>query len=53
MLDSLAEGAVNLTTVRLLAPHLTAENHRDLLDAASHLNKGQVELLIAEAFSAT
>src|SRR5687767_940749 len=32
ILDLLAEGAVNLTTVRLLSPHLTACNHLDVLE---------------------
>ena len=32
ILDMLADGRLNLTSVRLLAPHLTAENHRALLD---------------------
>ena len=32
ILDLLAQGSVNLTTVRLLAPHLTPDNHRPVLD---------------------
>jgi HNH endonuclease len=35
ILDALASGDVSLTSVRLLAPHLTPENHRDVL-AAPH-----------------
>src|SRR5688572_14770113 len=34
ILDRLADGSVNLTTVRLLAPHLTSENHLSLLAEA-------------------
>jgi hypothetical protein len=34
ILDLLAEGSVNLTAVRLLAPHLTPGNHREVLDSA-------------------
>ena len=34
ILDMLAEGSVNLTAVRLLAPHLTPSNHREVLDSA-------------------
>jgi hypothetical protein len=34
ILDMLAEGSVNLTAVRLLAPHLTSSNHREVLDSA-------------------
>jgi hypothetical protein len=43
----LAEGAVHLTAVGLLSSHLTAENHRELLDAARHKSKRQVEELVA------
>ncbi len=47
ILEMLAEGSVTLTAVGLLAPHLTPENHRDLLDMARHVSKRQVEELIA------
>ena len=40
-------GAVTLTTVRLLAPHLTDANHRDVLEHARHKSKREVELLVA------
>jgi hypothetical protein len=50
LLDLLRDGALNLATVRLLAPHLTADNHRELLDAASGLSKRDVERLLAERF---
>jgi hypothetical protein len=40
VLDLLAEGAVHLTTITLLAPHLTTDNHLDVLGAARH--KGSV-----------
>ena len=46
-LDLLAQGAVNLTTVRLLAPHLTAENHATLLTSACGLSRREVEELVA------
>ena len=36
LLERLEEGSVNLTTVGLLAAHLTHENHRELLDMARH-----------------
>ena len=36
ILDLISGGAVTLTSVRLLAPHLTLENHRDVLAAARH-----------------
>lgn len=48
--DLLHDGAVNLTTVRLLAPHLTEANHRELLAAASGLRKREVEELLARRF---
>jgi hypothetical protein len=47
LLEHLADGAVHLTTVSLLAPHLTAENHRDLLERARHQSKRAVEELVA------
>lgn len=47
ILDMLAAGFVNLTTVCLLAPHLTASNHIDVLNAARHKSKREVELLVA------
>src|SRR5512145_2560453 len=45
LLDRLAEGSVTLTTVGLLAPHLTPENHRDLLDQARHRSRRAAEAL--------
>src|SRR5918994_5919699 len=39
ILDAIAEGALTLTSVRLLAPHLTDDSHRALLDAARHKSK--------------
>jgi hypothetical protein len=50
ILELLTEGAVNLTTVRLLAPHLTAENHEHLLTAATGLSKNDVLQLVARHF---
>ena len=47
ILERLAEGSVNLTTVGLLAAHLTAENHWEVLDTARHKSKRQVEELVA------
>ena len=47
VLDALADGSITLTSARLLAPHLTVENHRWLLDAARHQSKRDVERLIA------
>jgi hypothetical protein len=47
VLDLLDDGSVNLITVRLLATHLTDENHRQLFGAATHLSKRDVEELVA------
>lgn len=47
ILDLVECGAVTLTTVRLLAPHLTEANHRDVLERARHKSKREVELLVA------
>jgi hypothetical protein len=44
MLD---EGAVNLTSVRILAPYLTPENHCEVLEAARGKRKAQVEEIVA------
>ena len=47
VLTCLARGDVHLTAVRLLSPLFTPENHRELLAAARHRSKRQVEELIA------
>jgi hypothetical protein len=47
ILELLASGSVTLTTVGLLAPHLTPQNHRALLDSACHKSKRDVEHLVA------
>jgi hypothetical protein len=47
VLERLEDGSVNLTTVSLLAAHLTAENHQELLDRARHRSKRQVEEFVA------
>ncbi len=47
ILERLGQGSVTLTTVGLLASHLTPENHRALLDTARHKSKRQVEELVA------
>jgi hypothetical protein len=47
VLDLLAEGAVNLATVRLLAPHLTRENHERLLAEARGRSKREVQVIVA------
>jgi hypothetical protein len=47
ILDLIDDGSITLTTVRLLAPHLTIANHRDVLTGARYKNKRDVELLVA------
>jgi hypothetical protein len=47
ILDGLADGSLNLTSVRILAPHLTSDNHRDVLSRAAGRSKREVEALAA------
>lgn len=47
ILDKLREGSLNLSTVRLVAPHLTDANHQKLIGAASGRSKREVEELVA------
>jgi hypothetical protein len=47
ILTLLEDGCVHLSTVRLLAPHLTRENHADVLGEASHKSKREVEQIVA------
>jgi hypothetical protein len=47
VLAMLAAGAVHLTTVRLLAPHLTHGNHREVLESARGKRKSEVEEIVA------
>jgi hypothetical protein len=46
ILDRLADGSVNVTTVTLLAPHLTDANHLELLREARHETKEQVKEIV-------
>jgi len=48
--DLLADGRIHVTALTLLAPYLTPANAEDLLAAAVHKSKAQVERLIAERF---
>src|SRR5687768_3833033 len=47
IIDGLVDGSLTMTAVRLLAPHLTADNHRAVLATARHKRKGDVERLVA------
>jgi 5-methylcytosine-specific restriction endonuclease McrA len=44
---ALEDGSLTMTAVRLLAPHLTAENHQDVLASARHQRKADIERLVA------
>jgi len=46
----LASGELNLTTVRLLAPHLTPANHDELFAAARGQRKRKVQEMLAALF---
>jgi hypothetical protein len=47
VLEALERGDLTLTAVRLLAPHLTAANHEEVLSAARHRSKLEIQELIA------
>ena len=47
LLDRLSDGSLSLSTLCLLAPHLTAENHEAVLAKAMGRSKRQVEELVA------
>jgi hypothetical protein len=50
VLALLADGALNLGSLRLLIPHLTSENHEALFAAASGKSKRDVQALLARLF---
>jgi len=50
ILEVLADGRVHLSGLTLLAPHLTAKNVDELLVAATHKSKREIERLLAERF---
>jgi len=47
VLEMIEAGALNVTTARLLAPHLTPENHRSVLESARGRRRPQVEEIVA------
>jgi hypothetical protein len=47
LLDLLADGSMNLSTVRLLAPHLQTGNFESLVALAKGRSKREVEVLVA------
>jgi len=50
VLAALAEGRVHLGGLLLLAPHLTPQTEAELLAAATHKSKSEIERLLAERF---
>src|SRR6267143_3694216 len=47
IIDAMRSGQVHLGGLRLLAPHLTAENHREVLAQATGKSKRDIEELVA------
>lgn len=47
ILARINDGALTLTAVGLIAPHLTAENHVALLDEIAHMSKADVAKVVA------
>ena len=50
IVDLVRSGDVHLTGLRLISPHMTAENHADLLGAVRHRSKREIEQIVAERF---
>jgi hypothetical protein len=48
--EALGDGRLHLSAVGLLAPHLTPENADELLAAAAHRTKSEIEELLAKRF---
>jgi hypothetical protein len=48
LLEKLQAGEIHLSGLGILAPHLTPENHLELLARARHRSKREIEELIAE-----
>ena len=48
ILDLLASGSMTLTSVRVLGPHLTPENHQAVLKKAKGRTRPQIDALVAE-----
>jgi len=50
LLDAIAGGRLHLTGAVFLAPCLEAENSEELIQAATHKTKSEIELLLAQRF---
>jgi hypothetical protein len=48
LLERLRRGELHLSGVKLLAPHLTPENHVELLEWSTHRSKRAIEALLAD-----
>ena len=48
LLDILTDASIHLTGILLLAPHLTADNHAEVLARASFRSKREIQRLVAE-----
>jgi hypothetical protein len=48
ILEALASGGMSLTSVRILRPHITPENHEAVLARASGRSRREIEALVAE-----
>jgi hypothetical protein len=50
LFDAVSDGGLHLSAVVLLAPHLKPSNAAELIAAATHKTKSQIECLLAERF---
>ena len=50
LFEAIADGRLHLSAVTMLAPKLTSENADELIRAATHKTKAQIEQLIADRF---
>lgn len=48
VLERLAAGALHLTAIKLLEPHLTLANHVQLLDRVRGMTKREIEVVVAD-----
>jgi hypothetical protein len=48
VLERFGSGGVHLSAIKLLAPHLTEENHVQLLDRVQGMTKREIEVVVAE-----
>ncbi|MEP7027716.1 MAG: HNH endonuclease signature motif containing protein [Candidatus Eisenbacteria bacterium] len=50
LLSALADGRIHLASIRLLAPHLTAETADEMIALATHRSRRELEILLAARF---